>query len=447
MTRVRQASQRDVAEVGAVGGDRAAGRVVEAAQELGQRRLAGAVLADDGQRGAGRDREVETGEHRGTLGVAERDALEPDRGASAAARRRVVRATGRRLRQAARRAHRLLQPADGGDRRGRTVERPVEPTEGDRADADGGLQRDDRRSQVEAAVGGLGAERPERGDVGHRHDEQAHGDRPLAQPRRLVLQVVEPAPVGAEAVDDPVGEPEQPDLLGRRGVDGQAVRVLGVALGVLDLWRVAVAPDGALAQQPVGGRPRQDEHQRLPPAVEREHDGRGGAGDEADQPVGDEVHGIRQGRTHDAEIEVAGHREVGRQVGPFEMGDPRWLERRRHQAVVERRRRPVTEVVAERLVQWSGDLGSDEHDAQRDERRGEGTAIGDGADQPAGGDSDHRRQHAAQQETDAPQHGQSTVGAHECPGERPLLARPQPGVHAGWSSTGPHACSPPTGSA
>ena len=39
-------------------------RVVEPAQQLGQRRLAGAVLADDRERRAGRDREVEALEHR-----------------------------------------------------------------------------------------------------------------------------------------------------------------------------------------------------------------------------------------------------------------------------------------------------------------------------------------------------------------------------------------------
>ena len=48
--------------------DRAGRRVVEAAQQLGQRGLAGAVLTDDGHRCAGRDRQVEAVEH-GTAAV------------------------------------------------------------------------------------------------------------------------------------------------------------------------------------------------------------------------------------------------------------------------------------------------------------------------------------------------------------------------------------------
>ena len=60
------------AQVDAVDLDRAAGRVVQPAQQLGQRRLAGAVLADDGQRPPGRDREVEPVEHERPAGVAER---------------------------------------------------------------------------------------------------------------------------------------------------------------------------------------------------------------------------------------------------------------------------------------------------------------------------------------------------------------------------------------
>ena len=54
----------EVAQVDAVDLDRAGLRVVEPAEQLGQGGLAGAVLADDRQRGPGRDGEVEAVEHR-----------------------------------------------------------------------------------------------------------------------------------------------------------------------------------------------------------------------------------------------------------------------------------------------------------------------------------------------------------------------------------------------
>ena len=53
----------ELAQVDAVDLDRAGLRVVQPAQQLGERRLAGAVLADDGERRAGGNREVEVLEH------------------------------------------------------------------------------------------------------------------------------------------------------------------------------------------------------------------------------------------------------------------------------------------------------------------------------------------------------------------------------------------------
>ena len=54
----------DVAEVDAVDGDASGGRVVEPAQQLHQRRLAGAVHADQSDRRARRQEQVDTGEDR-----------------------------------------------------------------------------------------------------------------------------------------------------------------------------------------------------------------------------------------------------------------------------------------------------------------------------------------------------------------------------------------------
>ena len=75
-----------------------------------------------------------------------------------------------------------------------------------------------------------GGQRPEHPDVGENDEEQAPGDRTLAQAGRPPLELVELNPTSAEAVDDPVGEAEEAKFLGGRRVDGEPVRVLGVPL-------------------------------------------------------------------------------------------------------------------------------------------------------------------------------------------------------------------------
>src|SRR5262249_33257613 len=73
---------RDVerAEIDAVDLDRARLGVVEPAEELSERGLTRAVLADDGQRAAGRDLQVQSLEHGlNTGGIAEREVTEADR--------------------------------------------------------------------------------------------------------------------------------------------------------------------------------------------------------------------------------------------------------------------------------------------------------------------------------------------------------------------------------
>ena len=362
MTCWRQSSRSSARRSMPSASTRPARRVVQAAQQLGQRRLAGAVLADDGERAPGRDRQVEAVEHQRAARVAERDVAEAQLGTAAGRRASPC----RRSAQRAGRRHRPLERADGGDRRGGAVEGPVEAAEGDGADAD--RPPAGRRSPPASVRSPSAARTPSDQNattLAASTMARAPSDRPLAQPGRLVLQVVEVPALAGEAVDDPVGEPEQAHLLGGRRVDGEAVRVVGVALGAHHLRRAALEPDRALAQHPVGRRPGQHEHDRLPPAVPGEHDGRGDAGDEPDEAVGDEVHAVRQRRAGDAEVEVAGHRQVVGQVGALEVGDARGVERGRHQAVVERRRRAVAEVGAERLVERADDLAGDEHDGHR----------------------------------------------------------------------------------
>ena len=143
-----------------------------------------------------------------------------------------------------------------GHRRGGAVERPVEPAEGDHARAHRGLGEDDQRAEVEPAGGGGVGQRPEHGDVRAGDQQQAPDQRPLAQARRRGTAARSSRLRRRdEALDHPVGQAEQPQLLGRRRIDREPVGVLGVALGRAHLVGVAVAPDRALAQQPVGGEP------------------------------------------------------------------------------------------------------------------------------------------------------------------------------------------------
>ncbi len=68
----------DVPEVDAVDQDPAVARVVEPREQLGDRRLAGARVADQGDRGPRRDVEVEVVQDVGELAVAEPDVIELD---------------------------------------------------------------------------------------------------------------------------------------------------------------------------------------------------------------------------------------------------------------------------------------------------------------------------------------------------------------------------------
>src|SRR5205807_7573843 len=86
----------DAGQVDAVGQDSAGGRLVQAGEQLDQRRLAGTVGTHDGQRPAGGDVEVEPGEDLLLVaGVVEGDTLEAKVG-----RRNDDAGDGSRLRRA-----------------------------------------------------------------------------------------------------------------------------------------------------------------------------------------------------------------------------------------------------------------------------------------------------------------------------------------------------------
>ena len=69
---------RDLAQIGAVDRDAPVSRVVEAGEQLRDRRLPGARVADERDRGACGHVEVEVVQHVGELAVAEADVLEAD---------------------------------------------------------------------------------------------------------------------------------------------------------------------------------------------------------------------------------------------------------------------------------------------------------------------------------------------------------------------------------
>ena len=183
VTRERHAGEIELAQVDAVDLDRAGLRVVEPAEQLGERRLAGAVLSDDRQRRPGGNREVEAVEHRTAAGPGRRTSRRGS-GSRAPAARSAVACPGR---ERARRAPSRFEPQHGGDRRGGAVERPAEPAERDQRHADRRLRVDHELAEVEAAARSAAAgQRPEHDDVRGRRraaGSRAPAARAAASPR------------------------------------------------------------------------------------------------------------------------------------------------------------------------------------------------------------------------------------------------------------------------
>ena len=268
------------------------------------------------------------------------------------------------VRQGACRCHGRLQPQHGRGRRRGAVERPRQAAEGDHAGAHRGAREGHQPAERELAVSRGGAQRPEHDDVGGDHQEQAAGQGPLAQPRRLVLEVGQEQAARLEPLDGPAGQSEQSQLLGGGRVDGEAVSVVGVALGLAHLLGIAVAPDAALAQQPVGAEPRAHEQDRRPPGIAGEHGGRREPTHHLDQPAGDEVHRNEDRRAGDAEIEITGHRQVARELGVFKMAHARRPDAGGGELVVKPARCPAAEQGAHGLVDRRRDLQEHEDRAR-----------------------------------------------------------------------------------
>ena len=212
-----------------------------------------------------------------------------------------------------------------GHRGGGAVERPVQPAERDHARADGAPARRSRatgrsRPPVDRGAG----QRPEhqrrwrraRAAGAAAPTARAAGSPAYCSSWRL-------APALGEPVEHPAGQPEQPHLLGRRRVDGEAgrrsrrgaaaartssvLRSRQTPLSRSSQWVRAQAPASS-ERRPPGEAERARAPRRCPPSS-------------IDQPAGDEVHVHEHRRAGHAEVEVAGRGEVLGQLAVLEVAD------------------------------------------------------------------------------------------------------------------------------
>src|SRR2546425_919042 len=139
----------ELAKVDAVNLDRTGLRIVQPAQQLGDRGLAGTVLSNDGQRRAGGNREIEVLQHGRARRVRERDIAETNLA------RRWCYARGAIARaQSASGTHGRFESEHRGDGGSRSIERPTESAKGDHGHTDGTLHVDDGFPETDAAMGG-----------------------------------------------------------------------------------------------------------------------------------------------------------------------------------------------------------------------------------------------------------------------------------------------------
>ena len=154
-----------------------------------------------------------------------------------------------------------------------------------------------------------------------------------------------------EAVDRPAGEAEQPQLLAGRRIDGEPVGVVGVALRAAHLVGVAVAPDRALAQQPVRGQPGAARARAAPTTRSRRARRRDARPPiiSTSPPAMKSIE-IDSGGPGHAEVEVARDGEVAGELRVLEVPHARRAHAGLGEPVVEPGRGAVAEVGADRLV-------------------------------------------------------------------------------------------------
>ena len=318
---------------------------------------------------------------------------------------------------------------DGRHRRRRAVERPIESPECDHRRAHRALSKHHELPEAQAPVAGRIRERPEHGDVGADDKQHAPQHRLLAQPCRVVLQRVQPRAASHETIDRPGREAEETQLLRRRRIDREPERVVGVALRGTHFVGVAIAPDRALAQQPMRGQPGAAQDNRDPPGVREEHHGTREAAHHFDEPACDEVHRDAQRRTGHAEVEIARNGQVGGERRILEVRHPRRAHTGFGQPVVEPCGSSIAEIRADSLVNGSEHLEQAKHAADKGQRNGEIVAALHGAHEQTHRDGEHRREHAAENEHDPPGDGEKVVRLRQHAEELPLITLTQTPQH------------------
>ena len=375
----------DLGQVDAVDRDAALRRLVEAAQQVHQRGLAGAVLPDDGQRLPGPDQEVEIGED-GPVGggVGEGDALHPDgldRGPAGVADPRGEGALGPL--DLAFDGHHV---GDGGGPHPEDVlHLGVEPEAGQ---GERHLEVDEQLADAELAVEGGPDQRPEDGDVGG--EEYGGGEQGAdAAPAPAGPDLAHAGgPLALEPVEQPRPDPEDAGLLGRRAAEDELADILRPA----QRRRVALHRGDERAHlAPVpgpGAEPGGEEGDRRPPVPgEEDHAGR-----RRRQPDGGQVvegtEGLLGGEVLRAHL--LGQAQPVGDVGVFEVADRDRPQQRGHDPLLDEDREPVLEALDRRAEEGEGDP-LDEEDggdgAEGDPWRGAagGAGLDDGVDQEADG--------------------------------------------------------------
>ena len=202
------------------------------------------------------------------------------------------------------------------------------------------------------AGAGVDGERPEEDDVGGGDEHDRPPRRP--EPRGGAPPTTGRAGAWRTDVNPPTTQSARPNRrtsFAAGGVHGEAVGVVGPPLLLHDVVVGAAVPDGARLQEVVGRQPRAADEQRRPPAVpERAAAPAAPPPPRAANPPPIAGHGGRDVRAGEAEVEVAGRRQLVGQLGRLEVGEAGRAVAGVEQAVVQPRRRRGAEVRRERVV-------------------------------------------------------------------------------------------------
>ena len=143
---------------------------------------------------------------------------------------------------------------------------------------------------------------------------------------------------------------------------------IGVPLRLPHLFGIAIAPNTALAQQPVRRQPGARQYERRPPREARQYHRRGQPADHLHRSRGDEVHRDPDRRPRYSLIEFPRHRKIAGELRILEVPHARRPDARGRQPVVEPRGGAAPEILSYRLLDWRQHLQQDEARANDNQR-------------------------------------------------------------------------------